>query len=1061
MSRRFLTCFCLPLLVAGFIGDLAPARAQSAAPPASPVSPAAINFCSPRTVLWLGRTAVLPFRVSQASDADDTFHASVADTSLVEITRDPALLAGETTGYLRVRALRPGHTRLTLRGSAAIDLEIKADPAAAAFAQIDVESDRPRIVSPMADAVVWGQFAVGVEVFDAAPLPPDPSVAQVSNPPAPAAPAGTVTSGGSSSVRLRLPNGQMLDPVAITGTEMGPVRHYQFNVPADALPAGSLPLVAVSTPVGFSDVDRRAGRGVSLESQPLVLRNLRNPRPDSVYAGECESPDIMGPTKNLYAPARPPRFGTQQPNVDKDAAASGGQTVNGNSPWVLPLVVKQPGEYQFFIQTRGNFGGGAYATAALYLDNSEMPLGSVRLTGPKYQRLPVGTPFRLDAGPQTLTIAFKNGFGHDSENRNFYLDRYELVRLGEGPAVPLAAAPKIAAAHGVSTVPLAPSSDYRLASLALPAAAAPPRLDVLYPAENARIFGVDAVVGRVSGLEASGARPAWADLLIDGQPQNVRLPSPAPGGPLVFPLLARGIAPGPHRLALRMADLAGQTTDSPARTLIVLAERPFVRGPYERAVYLLDRLAFGPEPRELAAVLTMGERAWLDNRMAAGFDTPTEQALLQMTCQRYPHVGDGGQTAQRTLGQWIASDNPVRSRFTAWAENHFSTWMNKIEPTAQWRSHLDFCRLGVAPFGDLLSASAHSPAMLVYLDQARSYAGKLNENYAREIMELHTLGVHGGYKQTDVTALASVLNGWTVTREALVPQEEAPLQLVYNGGNDAGLVDGFRFAPVLSDGKGQRVFGMQFPAVAPALRYDRVRLALEMLASHPSTAEHVCRKLAEHYVGAPAPDPLVSGMAAAYLESGGDMRAVLRAMVAREEFWSATPKMATPFDYGMRFARLCRASVVQSGADPDKATPNPEQLEGFLKKSGMGIFDRVTPDGYPEDDGAYADSNALLQRWHFMESMSEALNRLVPKAWRTPPAVAPRPAANVPYGPPTAADAVGAQRFVDLAAVRLTGRLLTPASNQGALDVLGSGASPEEFTQTILFVSLLPETSLR
>ena len=124
------------------------------------------------------------------------------------------------------------------------------------------------------------------------------------------------------------------------------------------------------------------------------------------------------------------------------------------------------------------------------------------------------------------------------------------------------------------------------------------------------------------------------------------------------------------------------------------------------------------------------------------------------------------------------------------------------------------------------------------------------------------------------------------------------------------------------------------------------------------------------------------------------------------------------------------------------------------------MFDRVTPDGYPQSDDAYADSNALLQRWHFMEEQTDALNRLVPKGWRNPPESAPPPVNNDP-GKPPATPVSGAQRFIDLAATRLTGRLLTAASNQAALDILGTDPKPEQYSQTLLFVSLLPETSLR
>ena len=558
------------------------------------------------------------------------------------------------------------------------------------------------------------------------------------------------------------------------------------------------------------------------------------------------------------------------------------------------------------------------------------------------------------------------------------------------------------------------------------------------------------------------ARAAWADLLIDGQPQGERTQGPAlaGGGLLVFPLLARPLAPGSHRLAVRVADAGGQTADSPAREFNVLAQAPAAPGPYARAVFLLDRLAFGPEPRELAAVLTQGESAWLNGRLTSSFDTPAEQELLRAACQEFPQVGGEQPAIERALYQWLGSDNPVRSRFTAWTENHFSTWINKTEGDWKWREHLAFCRLGIAPFADLLAASAHSPAMLKYLDQEKSYAGKLNENYAREIMELHTLGVHGGYKQEDVTALAGVLNGWTTTREVVLPQEDGALGLAVSGGNNGSLESTFHFDPLLNDGKARAVFGLSFPATKDAQeRHDHIAFAMEMLVSHPSTAEHVCRKLAEHYVGVPAPDGLVHALANTYLASGGDLRAVLRAMVAQPDFWHAPPRLATPFDFGLRVARLCHG-VMPPDAVARDLNVRPGQIEGFLKKSGMGLFDRVTPDGYPEDGSNYADSNALLQRWRFMQALNEPLNRLVPAVWRTVPETAVTHAANESGAVP-AAEASGAdQRFIDLAAARLTGHLLGPESNQSALEVLGQG-TPDQMHAALVFIALLPETSLR
>ena len=1031
----------------------APEPAALASTPVPEAAPPVPRFYTGRTVLWLGRTEVIPFQLAQPASADLTLPANSTADGVIEILRPPAVLAGQTIGFLRVRALLPGRTRLLVQGGAGIDLEIKPDPAGAAEARVDPESGRPRIISPSANAAVWGEFAVGVEVYDRFAVP--------------ARADGTGAANGTR-VQLRLPDGRLLDPVTQTGPEIGPERHCQFNVQTSDLPPGSVRLVAVAAPADAAGADGRSQRpGLLMESDALVL-DARTVPADAYWSGECEDPEIMGSSKELFAPAHAVAQGISNlriPEVKPDPEASGGQAVaclSGELAWCLPFDVRNPGMYQLFVRARGDIASGAYASLGLYLGSTENASGTVRLSSPRYERLPVGEPVRMEDGPRLFSVVYRNDFGHGKEKRDLYLDRWELARVGDLPpepprgnnnnSRPHAAPPALAANAGAGLLPRPPDFP-ALAPL-------PPKVDVLYPANGASVFGVDAAVARIAD---GTAHAAWVDLLIDGQPQGERAQGPAlaGGGPLVFPLLARSLAPGSHRLSVRVADLAGgQTADSPVRMFNVLAQAPAAPGPYARAVFLLDRLAFGPEPPELAAVLTEGESAWLNRRLASSFDEPAEQALLRAACKQFPQINAEQQSINRALYQWLGSDNPVRSRFTAWAENHFSTWINKTEGEWKWREHVAFCRLGIAPFADLLTTSAHSPAMLKYLDQEKSYAGKLNENYAREIMELHTLGVHGGYKQTDVTALAGVLNGWTTTREVVLPQDDASQGLVEGGGNNGSLESTFHFDPFMNDGKSRDVFGLRFPATKDAEeRHDHIAFAMEMLASHPSTAEHVCRKLAEHYVGVPAPDGLVNALANTYMASGGDMRAVLRTMAAQPDFWHAPPRLVTPFDFGMRVTRLCRSVLPPADAARD-LNGRPSQLEGFLKKSGMGLFDRVTPDGYPEDGADYADSNALLQRWRFMQALNDPLNRLVPAVWRTTPEAAPAPAHVANEFGPVAAAPDADQRFIDLAAARLTGHLLAPGSNQSALEVLGQG-TPDQMHAALVFIALLPETSLR
>ena len=222
-----------------------PAPAATATPPAGAAVAGKPSFYSPRVVLWAGRNAVIPFRTTQATDEDHFYALNTSDASLLEILRPPTVLGGQTRGFLRVRPLRLGQERLTLGGDAVLDVEVRADPVGAALAQVDAESPRPRLVSPSPEAVVWGDFAVGVDVFD----------------------PGTASDAPAPVVHLRLPNGRLLDPVASTGLEAGPVRHYQFTVSGDDLPTGPATLVAVSTPAGF-----KRGRPFGQETRLLAGR---------------------------------------------------------------------------------------------------------------------------------------------------------------------------------------------------------------------------------------------------------------------------------------------------------------------------------------------------------------------------------------------------------------------------------------------------------------------------------------------------------------------------------------------------------------------------------------------------------------------------------------------------------------------------------------------------------------------------------------------------------------------------------------------------------------------
>jgi uncharacterized protein (DUF1800 family) len=251
-------------------------------------------------------------------------------------------------------------------------------------------------------------------------------------------------------------------------------------------------------------------------------------------------------------------------------------------------------------------------------------------------------------------------------------------------------------------------------------------------------------------------------------------------------------------------------------------------------------------------------------------------------------------------------------------------------------------------FEDLLLASARHPAMLLYLDQARSVAdgsngpdGKgrgLNENYARELMELHTLGVNGGYNQADVRELARVLTGWTIG-----PQEAT----------------GFRFAPRLHDAGTKRVLGQNFPMTWIASGEQEGIDAIRMLARHPATARRICLRMAQFFVADVPPPALVALISQTFTDSQGDISAVLRTLLASNDFWAPENRLfKTPMDFA------CSAlTATQSAAGSDRR--GLVLATGYLASAGQPLHGWQTPDGYAFDAATWLAPEALTRRADF------------------------------------------------------------------------------------------------
>ena len=260
-------------------------------------------------------------------------------------------------------------------------------------------------------------------------------------------------------------------------------------------------------------------------------------------------------------------------------------------------------------------------------------------------------------------------------------------------------------------------------------------------------------------------------------------------------------------------------------------------------------------------------------------------------------------------------------------------------------------------FRDMLLAVEKHPTMLFYLDNAQSFgpnssAGQrrnrgLNENLAREILELHTLGVDGGYTQTDVTALARIITGWT---------------LVGRQGR-LGEPGTFVFIANAHEPGSQRLLGKTYPWGG----VEQGEAALVDLARHSATALHIARRLARHFVSDDAPQSLVDRLAKEFRESDGDLKRVAIALVDADEAWSpATSKVRTPYEFMMASTRAI-----------DRLPDDPGGILGPLTAMGMPLWQPPGPNGWPDTVAAWASPEGMKSRLEVSAAIAKRLRDVI------------------------------------------------------------------------------------
>jgi uncharacterized protein (DUF1800 family) len=428
--------------------------------------------------------------------------------------------------------------------------------------------------------------------------------------------------------------------------------------------------------------------------------------------------------------------------------------------------------------------------------------------------------------------------------------------------------------------------------------------------------------------------------------------------------------------------------------------------------HALNRLAYGPRPGEVDRVRQIGLGAWIeqqlnpsaidDSALAARLpqipsppETATQQELQRFGRQQIQTLA--AQKVQRA----IYSERQLEEVMVDFWFNHFNVFAGKGRTGLFLPSYeRDAIRPHVwGRFRDLLGATAKSPAMLFYLDnhlsvdpQAAELAANaarrrqangdvqqppaaqrrrgLNENYARELLELHTLGVDGGYTQKDIVEVARALTGWTIAQPGRGRQGAPARRAARRAGgqqppqDQAMMLAGvgtFTFTPRLHDAREKVVLGTTLKAGGGIDDGERV---LDIVAAHPSTARHIATKLVRRFVSDNPPDALVARVAARFTETDGNLREVVRAVITSPEFFAAQhrgTKTKTPLEF-----------VVSAVRVTGREAPDGRRVVNALQQLGMMPYMCQPPTGYDDEPETWINAGALVTRVNIAQQIAPA-----------------------------------------------------------------------------------------
>jgi len=386
--------------------------------------------------------------------------------------------------------------------------------------------------------------------------------------------------------------------------------------------------------------------------------------------------------------------------------------------------------------------------------------------------------------------------------------------------------------------------------------------------------------------------------------------------------------------------------------------------------HLLNRIAFGPRPGDIKRVQDLGLEKYIEQQLHP--DQIDDKALearlsnlnsLQMRTaeliDRYRPPRQARQLQMRPMFlnvpqqillelqaqkiiRAVHSERQLHEVLTDFWFNHFNIfWGKNADRWLTTSYEMNAIRPHVlGKFKDLLMATAKNPAMLFYLDNHLSSSIKgINENYARELMELHTVGVDGGYTQKDVQEVARAFTGWSIDRPQLSGE--------------------FMFRPRLHDGGEKMVLGHKIDA--GGIRDGES--VIDILSKHPSTAKFISSKLVRRFVSDDPPPNLVRHVSEVYRKSDGDIREMMRAILSSKEFQSPEAvhaKTKTPFEY-----------VVSAIRELDGTTDGSRPLVQSVARMGQPLYQCQPPAGYPDEGDHWMSNGAILERLNFAVALAE------------------------------------------------------------------------------------------